>query len=102
MAWPWASLGQGAGAQSAELSTAAGFPDLAWAHINKVGATARLEVAERVDTPKTKSDKEQSQWGAARRELRCTVSRLQVHRVQTGAAGVPRGVFLRLDAGAHG
>lgn len=40
------------------------FPDLAWAHINKVGATARLEVAERVDTPKTKSDREQSQWGA--------------------------------------
>ena len=68
------------------------FPDLAWAHINKVGATARLEVAERVDTPKTKSDKEQSQWGAARRELRCTVSRLQVHRVQTGRQ-VCRGVY---------
>ena len=68
------------------------FPDLAWAHINKVGATARLEVAERVDTPKTKSDREQSQWGAARRELRCTVSRLQVHRVQTGRQ-VCRGVY---------
>ena len=27
------------------------FPDLAWAHINKVGATARLEVAVRLDTP---------------------------------------------------
>lgn len=68
------------------------FPDLAWAHINKVGATARLEVAERVDTPKTKSDREQSQWGAARRELRCTVRRLQVHRVQTGRQ-VCRGVY---------
>ena len=58
----------------------------------QVGATARLEVAERVDTPKTKSDKEQSQWGAARRELRCTVRRLQVHRVQTGRQ-VCRGVY---------
>lgn len=68
------------------------FPDLAWAHINKAGATARLEVAERVDTPKTKSDSEQSQWGAARRELRCTVSRLQVHRMQTRQQ-VCRGVY---------
>lgn len=68
------------------------FPDLAWAHINKAGATARLEVAERVDTPKVKSDSEQSQWGATRRELRCTVSRLQVHRVQTRQQ-VRRGVY---------
>lgn len=30
--------------------------------------------------------------GAARRELRCTVSRLQVHRVQTGRQ-VCRGVY---------
>ena len=92
MAWPWASLGRG-GAQSAELSTAAGFSGSGLGAYQQGGhATARLEVAERVDTPKTKSDKEQSQWGAARRELRCTVSRLQVHRVQTGRQ-VCRGVY---------
>lgn len=85
---PW----QGAARRRLNYRLLRDFPDLAWAHINKVGATARLEVAERVDTPKTKSDREQSQWGAARRELRCTVSRLQVHRVQTGRQ-VCRGVY---------
>ena len=85
---PW----QGAARSRLNYRLLRDFPDLAWAHINKVGATARLEVAERVDTPKAKSDKEQSQWGAARRELRCTVSRLQVHRVQTGRQ-VCRGVY---------
>ena len=85
---PW----QGAARSRLNYRLLRDFPDLAWAHINKVGATARLEVAERVDTPKTKSDKEQSQWGAARRELRCTVRRLQVHRVQTGRQ-VCRGVY---------
>lgn len=58
---PW----QGAARSRLNYRLLRDFPDLAWAHINKVGATARLEVAERVDTPKTKSDKEQSQWGAA-------------------------------------
>ena len=85
---PW----QGAARSRLNYRLLGDFPDLAWAHINKVGATARLEVAERVDTPKTKSDREQSQWGAARRELRCTVRRLQVHRVQTGRQ-VCRGVY---------
>ena len=69
------------------------FPALSWAHINKIGATARLEVAERVDTPKAKSEEEQSRWGATRRELRCTVSRLQVRQVQTRQQ-VRRGVYI--------
>ena len=85
---PW----QSAGRSRLNYRLLRDFPDLAWAHINKVGATARLEVAERVDTPKAKSDSEQSQWGATRRELRCTVSRLQVHRVQTRQQ-VRRGVY---------
>ena len=85
---PW----QSAGRSRLNYRLLRDFPDLAWAHINKVGATARLEVAERVDTPQAKSDSEQSQWGATRRELRCTVSRLQVHRVQTRQQ-VRRGVY---------
>lgn len=56
------------------------FSVLSWAHINKVGTTARLEVAERVATPQPKTDSQQSQWGAARRELQCTVQRLQVRQ----------------------
>ena len=84
---PW----QGAARSRLNYRLLRDFPDLAWAHINKVGANARLEVAERVDTPKTKSDKEQSQWGAARRELRCTVNRLQaLHLHGVGAYGRDR------------
>lgn len=53
----------------------ADFPDASWAHLNKIGTTARLEINEATTPPAEKTEKEKAQIGVMRKEIVLTVSR---------------------------
>lgn len=58
-------------------SLMADFEDIGWAHINKIGTTARLEINESTIPPVQKTEKEKGDLGIARKEIILTVSRVQ-------------------------
>ena len=60
------------------------FDDIAWAHINKIGTTARLEIDEATAPPTEKTEKEKAQGTIIRREIVMTVSRKASDPVLTG------------------
>lgn len=60
------------------------FDDIAWAHINKIGTTARLEIDEATAPPTEKTETEKAQGTIIRREIVLTVSRKASDPVLTG------------------
>lgn len=60
------------------------FDDIAWAHINKIGTTARLEIDEATAPPTEKTETEKAQGTIIRREIVMTVSRKASDPVLTG------------------